>query len=85
MTVVNETRYVMDVLISLESIAKHEGVFGDFSFSFEPLDNVYVKSRRCFDMNVILKCFVKNRFEMRAFRAIAIVIFAFVIMALDRL
>src|SRR5690606_29719572 len=76
---VDQPGNVRNVLFALKTVAKHIGFIGNFAFSFHFFNNVYIKSRRGFNMDIILEGFVQYMFKMRTFCTVAIMVFTFIL------
>ena len=82
---IDQVSNIVNVLTALKPVADHVGVVLDRPRLFQVFHNIQIKSRGGFDVDIVFQCLVQHMLEMRAFGAVAVKIFAHVLVLFHRL
>jgi hypothetical protein len=73
-SIIDEAAYFTQVSLWFEAIADDERFFGNLTFGIQSSEQINVKSRGCFEVNIVAEHLVEDIAEMTAFGTIAVVI-----------
>src|SRR5690606_15715944 len=73
-TRINKLRNVFGICARLKPIADDERVFCYFPFLIKLFDDLYIISKRGFNMHILLQCLLYYKRKVRAFSTVAVII-----------